>query len=79
MKYSWNNIRPEYESKTIENSVDGGVNWETTFENGMCSYTDLNEFIHEYTKKKGILKLIKLVVHFNVCFNNVQSGNRTRQ
>ena len=56
---------PEYESKTIKYGVDGGVNWKTiTFENGMYSYTDLDEFIHEYKKKKkkkSILQLIKLM------------------
>lgn len=54
MTYSWHNM-PEFENKTIKYSVDGGTNWETiTFVNGMYSYTDLDDYIHKFTKKKGL-------------------------
>ena len=54
MTYSWHNIMPEYDSKTIKYSVDSGANWKTiTFETGMYSYTDVDDYIHEVMKKYG--------------------------
>ena len=46
MTYSWHN--------QIKYSPDGGVSWETvTFVDGMYTYSDLNDYIHQYMKKKG--------------------------
>lgn len=60
MTYSWHNITPEYENNTIKYSTNGGMSWETiTFVNGMYSYTDINDYIHEYMKKKGHVKADK--------------------
>ena len=57
MTCSWHNSMPGYENKTIKYSVDGGVNWTIiTFVNGMYSYTDLEDFIHEYMRKQGHVK-----------------------
>ena len=53
MSYSWQNITPEYGNNTIKYSTDGGLNWETiTFVNGIYSYTDINDSIHEFMNKK---------------------------
>lgn len=45
---------PAFENSTIKYSVDGRTNWETiTFVNGMYSYTDLDDYIHEFMRKQG--------------------------
>ena len=60
MAYSRRNIMPKFENKTIKYSVDGGTNWETiTFVNSMYSYTDFDDYIHEFMKKKGHVKADK--------------------
>ena len=54
MTYSWHNISDRYKNNTIKYSPDGGTSWETvTFIDGMCTYSDLNDYIHQYMKKKG--------------------------
>lgn len=54
MTYSWHDIMPEYDNKTIKYSVDGGTNWETiTFVNGMYSYTDLPGRLYYQLDFKG--------------------------
>ena len=54
MTYSWYNIRQSYGNNEIKYSHDKGVNWETiTFTDGMYSYDDINEYIHEYMESKG--------------------------
>ena len=54
MTYSWYNIRQSYGNNKIKYSYNKGTNWETiTFTDGMYSYDDINDFIHEYMKKKG--------------------------
>ena len=54
MTYSWHNINPEYQNKVIKYSTDSGKTWETvTFKNGMYSYTDLNDYIHQYMDIKN--------------------------
>lgn len=46
--YSWHNITPEYDNQTIKCSKDNSVNWNTvTFPNGMYSYSDLNDYLHQ--------------------------------
>ena len=54
MTYSWHNISDQYKNNTIKYSTDGGTSWETvTFANGMYTYPDLNDYIHQYMDKKG--------------------------
>ena len=48
-------IMPEYENNTINYSVDGGTKWETIiFVNGMYSYTDLDDYIHEFMRQSDL-------------------------
>jgi len=57
MTCTWDIITPEYENNAIQYSPDGGVNWETTiFVNGVYSYTDLDDYNHEFMKRKGNVK-----------------------
>ena len=49
MTYSWHNISDKYNNNKIKYSHDGGSNWETiTFVNAMYSYSDINDYIHQY-------------------------------
>ena len=55
MTYSWHNISDQYQNNKIKYSPDGGTSWETvTFEDGMYTYSDLNDFLPQYMKKKGL-------------------------
>ena len=48
MTYSWYNIRQSYGNNQIKYSHNKGTNCETiTFIDGMYSYDDINEYIHE--------------------------------
>ena len=54
MTYSWYNIRSSYNSNTIRYSNDRGANWNTvTFKDGMYSYTDINDFLHQYMERQN--------------------------
>ena len=54
MTYSWHNISDQYKNNAIKYSADGGNSWEiVTFVDGMYTYSDLNDYIHQYMKKKG--------------------------
>ena len=54
MTYSWHNISEQYKNKTIKYSPDGGTSWETVnFTDGMYTYSDLHDYVHQYVKKKG--------------------------
>ena len=54
MTYSWHNISDKYNNNKIKYSHDGGSNWETiTFVNGMYSYEDINDYIHQYMVDQG--------------------------
>ena len=49
MTYSWYNIRSSYNNNTIKYTNDRGANWNTiTFKDGMYSYTDINDYLHQY-------------------------------
>ena len=53
MTYSWHNISGSHNNNKIKYSHDGGVNWEEiTFIDGMYSYEDINEYIHQYMLKE---------------------------
>ena len=54
MTYSWYNIRSDYKNNTIKYTNDRGVNWYTiTFKDGMYSYTDINDYLHQYMEQKN--------------------------
>ena len=57
MTYSWHNISDQYQNNKIKYSPDGGTSWETvTFVDGMYTYSDLNDYLHQYMKKKDAKK-----------------------
>ncbi|CAH3017609.1 unnamed protein product [Porites evermanni] len=52
MTYSWYNIRSDYNNNTIKYTHDG-TTWQTiTFTDGMYSYSDINDYIHQYMDQK---------------------------
>ena len=51
MTYSWHNISPNYDNNTLKYSHDNGSTWTTvTFPNGMYSYSDLDDYLHQTMK-----------------------------
>lgn len=53
MTYSWFNIKNGYKNNKIKYTHDGST-WQTiTFTDGMYSYTDLNDYIHQYMDQKS--------------------------
>ena len=53
MTYSWYNIRSSYKNNTIKYINDRGVNWYTIpFKDGMYSYTDIYDYLHQYMEQK---------------------------
>ena len=56
MTYSWHNNSDQYQNNKIKYSLDGGTSWEIVeFVDGMYSYSNLNDYLHQYMKKKGHL------------------------
>lgn len=54
MIYSWYNIRSSYKNNTKRYSHNKGVDWQTiTFVHGMYSYSDINDYIHQYMQQKN--------------------------
>ena len=54
MTYSWHNISDQYQNNQIKYSPDGGTSWETVkFVDGMYTYSDLNDYLYQYMKKKS--------------------------
>ena len=54
MTYSWHNISDKSQNNEMKYSPDGGNLWETVkFIDGMYTYSDLNDYLHQYMKKKG--------------------------
>ena len=54
MTYSWYNIRSSYKNNTIKYTYDRGANWNTvTFKDGMYSYTDISDYLHQYMEKQN--------------------------
>ena len=54
MTYSWHNISDKNNNNTIKYSSDNGSTWETVvFQNGMYSYSDINDYLHQYMGEKG--------------------------
>ena len=53
MTYSWYNIRSSYNNNKIKYTHDGST-WQTiTFSDGMYSYQDIEDFIHQYMDQKS--------------------------
>ena len=53
MTYSWYNIRSDYNNNKIKYTHDGST-WQTiTFTDGMYSYSDINDYIHQYMDQKS--------------------------
>ena len=53
MTYSWYNIRSDYNNNTIK-YTHNGTTWNTiTFSDGMYSYSDINDYIHQYMDQKS--------------------------
>ena len=53
MTYSWYNIRSSYKNNTIKYTHNGST-WQTiTFTDGMYSYSDINDYIHQYMEQKN--------------------------
>ena len=51
MTYSWHNISDQHQSNKIKYSPAGGTSWETVkFIDGMYTYSDLNDYLHQYMK-----------------------------
>ena len=49
MTYSWHNVSATYKNNVVRYSPDNGSSWETiTFEDGMYSYEDINDYVHQY-------------------------------
>ena len=54
MIYSWYNIRSSYKNNTIKYSHNSGKDWQTiTFVDGAYSYSDINDYIHQYMDQKN--------------------------
>ena len=48
MAYSWHNVADGFGNNKITYSTDSGSTWKTvTFQNGMYSYSDINDYLHE--------------------------------
>ena len=53
MTYSWYNIRSSYNNNTLKYTHDG-TTWHTiTFTDVMYSYSDINDYIHQYMAQKS--------------------------
>ena len=54
MTYSWYNIRSDYKNNRIKYTNNKGVNWNTiAFKDGMYSYSDINDYLHQYMEQKN--------------------------
>ena len=73
MTYSWYNIRSSYNNNKIKYSNDRGANWNTvTFKDGMYSYTDINDYLHQYMERQNHHSTDQSgnkTFHINISFN----------
>ena len=70
MIYSWYNISRDYSNNTIKYSTDKGNSWETiTFVDGMYSYSDINDYIHQYMEQKNHHTTDKGIKKFGINLN----------
>ena len=78
MTYSWYNIRSSYNNNTIKYSNDRGANWNTiTFKDGMYSYTDINDYLHQYMEKqhRQLFRSWRASSHSAVCRGIIRFQN----
>ena len=54
MTYSWYNIRSDYKNNTIKYTHDGSTWYTITFTDGVYSYSDINDYIHQYMDQKSL-------------------------
>ena len=53
MTYSWHNVSNQYKNNKIKYSTDNGNTWQTiNFVDGMHSYSDINDYMHQYNHEK---------------------------
>ena len=77
MTYSWHKISDQYKKNTIKYSPDDGISWETvTFVDGMYSYSDLNDYIHQYMNKKGCKIMDRTGDKYNINLSFISSTYR---
>ena len=73
MTYSWHNINKEYKNNEIKYSTNGSTSWETiTFVDGMYSYSDINDYIHQYMDKKSIKQVKNTILIFFLCCHHIE-------
>ena len=53
MTYSWYNIRSDYKNNSIKYTHDGSTSYTITFSDGVYSYSDINDYIHQYMDQKS--------------------------
>ena len=54
LTYSWHNVTENNNNNKMKYTHDGGTSWETiTFADGMYSYEDINDYVHQYMVKEG--------------------------
>ena len=64
MTYIWHNISDQYQNNQIKYSPDCGISWQTVkFVDGMYTYSDLNDYLHQYMKKVILPPTIELVTN----------------
>ena len=71
MTYSWHNISDQYKNNEMKYSPDGENSWEPVkFKDGMYTYSDLNDYLHQSMKKKGHVTKVKAEdkYHINLSF-----------
>jgi len=67
MTYSWHNITNDYNNNTLKYSHDNGVTWTSvTFPNGMYSYTDLNDFLHNAMKTNNHFRTVNNIEVYDI-------------
>ena len=53
MTYSWYNIRSSYDNNSTKYTHDGSTEQTITLTDGMYSYSDINDYIHQYMDQKS--------------------------
>ena len=66
MTDSWHNIATTYNKSVVRYSPNKSSSWETiTFEDGMYSYEDINDYIHHYMVLKVIIREIVILLIYH--------------
>ena len=69
MTYSWYNINPEYKNNVIKCITDSGNSWESViFVDEMYSYSDINDYLHQYMDQKKKHKTAEGNYYINILF-----------